>query len=136
VINIKIFALTPIWFLYAVVIGLLIAIVIVYGAVPHPVETPIQVITPVSTPYSVVLTEHPTEVPIEIARTNTVSASASITADNIIGFTIVFMIVLAAPFVLFLGLEVGKGMRKEKTNFREIISKNEEYKNEMRKMRR
>jgi hypothetical protein len=130
-INIKIFALTPIWFLYAVIIGLLLAGVIVYGSVPHPVEVPVQVITPVATPHPVVLTEHPTEVPTESIY---IDVSASNTFDNVMGFTIVFLIILAAPFVLFLGWEIGKGMRK-KSNIYDMMKKREEF-NEMRKMRR
>jgi len=51
----KIFWLTVPQFGYAVIVGLLFSLVIIYGMAPHPVEVPLQVITPVPTSPPVII---------------------------------------------------------------------------------
>jgi hypothetical protein len=59
----KIFWLDVMPFVYAVIIGVTLGLVIVFATTPHPVAVPTQMITPVPTPPPVVITQSPVQSP-------------------------------------------------------------------------
>jgi hypothetical protein len=102
----KIAFLSPLLFLAAIIVGLVLSFAITAYSVPHPVETPVIVITPVPTPAPVYINPSPTSDKTVIPDNGkwTLTPSNSTDIVNMLPQLILVSILATAAMGLLIGL--------------------------------